>query len=617
MAGVFVPPGRQQFLDPVTAAPLSFGKLYHYVPGSSTPKTTYVDQALTIANSNPITLDGAGECTVWGTGLYRQVLQRADGTPVWDQITGFLGASGGNVQGPATSTPGHFALFASSDGAVLQDGGVPGALAFRSTIDSSFVSDFASASRAVIAAMLVAGANITLTPVGSTLVVAAGGGGGGGITGPGASVNNALVLWNGTTGAAVKDSGIAPSADILAFLAAANNGAARTSLGLGSLATASSITSASVSDFATAARAVTAAQLVAGANITITPSGATLVLASAGGGGLPVGYIGAWENGVTTGNTAATNVTNLNNLINTVNAAGGGMIYFNTPGPYQINGRITPKSNVDIFMADGAYFSWVGAAGGTIFETLSTDVMYGARLKITVNEGAAFSGTVFSVHSCINCELDFQGLGSQTASGVFVLLMADSSAGSSPYPGLGGSRNTAFNRFKFRHMGVCGYGMLSAGITSGFGGQAQVVTDNGFYDCQFADALFRGFKINEWFDSNTFYGNTYVGLGGANAIGFMVNEGHTNNGSVYNLRIEQFAADIFGALGGRIGVALFESKGIYFNSMLIGPSLEGGDFVASLCTSYYAEKLVNSGSTVTGLGLDTIYIHEKALTTGP
>src|SRR5215469_14116815 len=91
MSGVFVPPGKQTFVDPLTGELLAFGTVTMYIPSTSTPKDTWQDQAETSLNTNPIPLDAAGECTIWGEGLYRQVLKRQDGTTVWDQITGFLG----------------------------------------------------------------------------------------------------------------------------------------------------------------------------------------------------------------------------------------------------------------------------------------------------------------------------------------------------------------------------------------------------------------------------------------------------------------------------------------------------------------------------------------------
>ena len=92
-SGTWVPPGKQQFFLPGTMTPLAGGQVFMYVPATSTPKNTYQDQAETTLNTNPITLDANGECTIWGDGLYRQILQDSVGNQIWDQVTGFISPS--------------------------------------------------------------------------------------------------------------------------------------------------------------------------------------------------------------------------------------------------------------------------------------------------------------------------------------------------------------------------------------------------------------------------------------------------------------------------------------------------------------------------------------------
>jgi hypothetical protein len=119
---------------------LAFGKVFFYIPGTSTPKTTWADEALTTANTNPVTLDAGGEGTFWGAGFYRQVVQRANGTQVWDEVTGFDGSGGtggGNVSGPPVSVPGHVVIWASTSGDEIADGGALGALASLNSVNNS------------------------------------------------------------------------------------------------------------------------------------------------------------------------------------------------------------------------------------------------------------------------------------------------------------------------------------------------------------------------------------------------------------------------------------------------------------------------------------------------
>ena len=202
-----------------------------------------------------------------------------------------------------------------------------------------------------------------------------------------------------------------------------------------------------------------------------------------------------------------------------------------------------------------------------------------------------------------------RALGSQTSTGVFVNSIADSTGGVSPYPGYWNNRNTAGNRFTFQHLGVCGYGLIMAGISSGFSGGPQVHTDNTYHDTVIANAQFRGIKMNEWCDTNTFTGNTYIGVVAANGAGIVVNEGHTNNYTVYNIYFEHLAVDTFGSVGGRYGVVLFESKMMFCDQFFQDPQAELGAFVATSCLSY--------NWIACNPGTNNIIIHQKGVSTGP
>lgn len=51
--------------------PLSGGLVYTYVPGGTTPKTTWQDAGETTPNSNPITLSATGSAAIYGSGQYQ------------------------------------------------------------------------------------------------------------------------------------------------------------------------------------------------------------------------------------------------------------------------------------------------------------------------------------------------------------------------------------------------------------------------------------------------------------------------------------------------------------------------------------------------------------------
>lgn len=81
-----LPNAKQSFTNG-NGTPLAGGKVYFYVPGSTTPKNTWQNSSATILNTNPIILDAAGRAIIYGTGAYRQIVVDANGNTIWDQIT--------------------------------------------------------------------------------------------------------------------------------------------------------------------------------------------------------------------------------------------------------------------------------------------------------------------------------------------------------------------------------------------------------------------------------------------------------------------------------------------------------------------------------------------------
>lgn len=76
-----LPLPRAVFYD-ANAAPLSGGWVYTYVPGGTTPKTTWEDAAETTPNDNPILLDANGSCLLYGSGAYQITVTDALGNQV-------------------------------------------------------------------------------------------------------------------------------------------------------------------------------------------------------------------------------------------------------------------------------------------------------------------------------------------------------------------------------------------------------------------------------------------------------------------------------------------------------------------------------------------------------
>jgi len=91
--------GRQQFLD-MNGDPLASGFVYFYAPGTSTPKTTWVEPTGSVMNTNPVVLDQAGRAVIWGEGEYRQVVTDQFGNIQWDTVT--IAGFNGVINGPLT-----------------------------------------------------------------------------------------------------------------------------------------------------------------------------------------------------------------------------------------------------------------------------------------------------------------------------------------------------------------------------------------------------------------------------------------------------------------------------------------------------------------------------------
>lgn len=89
-AVLLIPP-YLQFFD-VSGNPLNGGKIYTYSAGTTTPKSTYTDATGTIAASNPVTLDSAGRCQMWGSGAYKFVVKDSLGNTLetTDNVTTYF-----------------------------------------------------------------------------------------------------------------------------------------------------------------------------------------------------------------------------------------------------------------------------------------------------------------------------------------------------------------------------------------------------------------------------------------------------------------------------------------------------------------------------------------------
>jgi hypothetical protein len=90
MAKVLLTTPKIQFFDN-NGDPLSGGKIYTYVAGTTTPKDSYTDSSGSTANANPVILDSAGRADIWIEGSYKIVVKDSNDVTLstTDNITNF------------------------------------------------------------------------------------------------------------------------------------------------------------------------------------------------------------------------------------------------------------------------------------------------------------------------------------------------------------------------------------------------------------------------------------------------------------------------------------------------------------------------------------------------
>lgn len=121
LTSIQLPVAPTQFLD-ATGAALGGGKVYYYIPATTTLKTTWQDPLQSTPNTNPVLLDSSGRATIYGYGEYRQLVLDALGNTISDSVVygqgpipvwGGISTGGANAQVLAASN------FDLSDGEVI------------------------------------------------------------------------------------------------------------------------------------------------------------------------------------------------------------------------------------------------------------------------------------------------------------------------------------------------------------------------------------------------------------------------------------------------------------------------------------------------------------------
>lgn len=81
-----LPHGRRTFVD-ACGNPLAGGAVSYFAPGTNDAAMVYADVAGQSRLNNPIVLDAAGGCTVYGIGAFREVVSDAFGNVLSDRVT--------------------------------------------------------------------------------------------------------------------------------------------------------------------------------------------------------------------------------------------------------------------------------------------------------------------------------------------------------------------------------------------------------------------------------------------------------------------------------------------------------------------------------------------------
>lgn len=103
-SATLLPNGEQTFLD-TNGNPLANGKVYMYIPNTTTFKQTWQNSIQTILNTNPIILNAAGRAIIYGSGVYRQLVLDVNGNTIWDQLTTDTSSTQASWCGTSTGTP--------------------------------------------------------------------------------------------------------------------------------------------------------------------------------------------------------------------------------------------------------------------------------------------------------------------------------------------------------------------------------------------------------------------------------------------------------------------------------------------------------------------------------
>lgn len=103
-----LPDALQSYYDN-NGKPLANGNVYFYVPGTTTPSTTWTSASESVAQPQPVPLGSAGRpaSPIFGSGSYRQIVQDQFGNVIWDAVTASTGSGSGGGSSGVTAGDGN------------------------------------------------------------------------------------------------------------------------------------------------------------------------------------------------------------------------------------------------------------------------------------------------------------------------------------------------------------------------------------------------------------------------------------------------------------------------------------------------------------------------------
>lgn len=274
-------------------------------------------------------------------------------------------------------------------------------------------------------------------------------------------------------------------------------------------------------------------------------------------------------------------------IVAALSAVSGGTLFF-PDGDYVVQAdAIMPDENTSVIMSPNAWLKWDGSTGSSyVFSTDSVDPAENQTYIVNI-DGGAFTGVLCQINAFENCEFSIELTGTGTTS-TGCKIEADATNASDTM----NKKNCAHGLFhRIVHRGVCGTFIYTTGVTSGIGGNPQVVTLNKFGHIQCERGTVYGLNIGSWTDNNVFE-NVRVAVTENNSIGVIINsDDPTGDPGVYNNLFNLLAVDTFSTYTGRIGMKINGSKTTKVELFHQDPVAEGGSLViANSPQSYQVYK---------------------------